>query len=473
MNARRFTLGLLPLAAILLLAACSQPQSGSTITFSMQHDSDAYAVLQNADGSVITTQTLAPGTTTVSFADVPDGALVTAALSETHSGAPAKYAFTAPASLVNGHTIYVIYPYSGRGQTSGQVAVSGACPPGSTPSSTRIYSVVSKRLGSGGVTSSYVLCDASNNFSLTADYYDSGSSGKAQLTFLAEDGSTMSAYLHVQTISPTQTTLTVAPTDWQTTPTSDSSSVTFSPALATNGAAETNWQKFALVDGLREPLALSHSTSTSTVGATSLSLNAELAPVTGATSFLSSFIFHRTNCPSSSSCIQSWVYQDASTNTLPANQSLTIGTDTWPSLQDFSWKASATTSPVVTYASSPGFTNAKLVYADVLTTDSTTGATAEWELVSESSADMSGTVTFPQLPANLQSLIPVPAASGNEAHLAITDVSPDAWWFNALWPNTYNEVDADTTAATTAGLTAGPRTPGAHGPIGGSGLWLR
>jgi hypothetical protein len=318
-----------------------------------------------------------------------------------------------------------------------------------------------------------VLCDASNNFSLTADYYDTGSSGKAQLTFLALDGSTVSAYLHVQTISPTQTTLTVAPSDWQTTPTSDSSSVTFSPALVTNGSAETSWQKFAPVDGLREPMALSQTASTATVGATSLSLNAELAPVAGATSFLSGIRFHRTNCPSPSSCIQSWVYRDASTSTLPANESLTIGTDTWPSLQDFSWNASATTSPVVTYASSPGITNAKLVHAGVLTTDSTTGATAEWELLSENSSDMSGTVTFPQLPASLQSLIPVPAASGNEAQLAITDVSPDAWWFDAPWPDTYNEVDADTTSATTAGLTVGPRTPGTRGPIGGSGLWMR
>jgi len=93
--------------------------------------------------------------------------------------------------------------------------------------------------------------------------------------------------------------------------------------------------------------------------------------------------------------------------------------------------------------------------------------------VSENPADMNGTITFPQLPASLQAQITVPAASGNSADLSITDVSADAWWFNALWPNTYNEVDASTTAVTTAGLAAAPRTPGAHGPIGGIGLWMR
>lgn len=472
MNAKRLYLGLLPVIVIALLSACSQSQTGSTLSFQMQHDSQAHAVLENADGTVISSMTLAPGTNDVTFTDVPDGALVTALTSEMHNGAPMKFAFTAPASLLNGRQVYVVNHFSSSGQSYGRVTASGACPAGST-TATRIYNLRSSRPGTGGLRYDSGTCDGSGNFSFTANYDDVGSSGNAQLTFVAQNGSTMTGFLHAQNVSPSQTTLSVAQADWQTSPTADASSLSFSPALVTNGSAGVDWYKYAMVDGLREPLSLQGSTTSSTVGTASLSLNQALAPVAGATAYISSLRFRRHNCPSATPCFMSAVYRDASTSTLPANLNFAIGTDTWPSLRSFTWTASASSSPVISYTSSPSFSSAKLVYADVNTADPTTGARSEWEYVSENPADMNGTITFPQLPASLQAQIPVPAASGNSADLSITDVSADAWWFNALWPNTYNEVDASTTAVTTAGLAAVPRTPGAHGPIGGSGLWMR
>lgn len=459
---------------MLLLAACSKPQSGSTISFQILHDSEAYAVLQNADGSVISTQTLAPGAYDVSFSNVPDGAVVTALTSETNDGTPAKYAFTAPASVVAGQQFSVINDWGpGGGSSTGFVTITGPCPGNSTTDTISHWSSFRPSLGAqdNGTTT----CSASGTFTITAYYSDVDNNGNVQLSLFALSGSTIAAYARLTNISPSQTSLTLASTDWQTSTTADTATVNFAPALATNGTADFTWDKYAMLNGLAVSLAGGEETSsTSTLGATSLTVNRLLASVSGATSYLSSLEFDRENC-SSSPCISSYVYMNAPASTLPANQSVTIGTDTWPSLQSFSWQANATTSPVVSYTNSSKFDTAKTIYADLSTTDSTTGATTEWTMISENPANMSGTFTFPQLPSNLQSYIPVPASSGNNANMSITDVPLTAWWFSMSAPSSYNEVDAQTPVAslTTTGLTPSRHTPGPHLPIGGSGLWLR
>ncbi len=472
MNARRWIHGLLPLAAIVLLAACSQGPTGSTISFTFLHDQQAYAVLQDGNGGVISTKSLPPGTTDVTFSNVPAGALITAIATETVNGVPAHHAVTAPASVVDGRVLYGTNTEKPITSSRGTISVTGTCPAGSS-TSTKIDVASSARpwgVGGGGA----IACDATGHFAISVNYYDVDDNGHAQLTFYAENGSSMTAFAHFTDLPPTQTSLVVGASDWQTGVVTDSSAVDFSPALATSETASVNLSEFAVANGLDVPLAPSQYV-TAAPGASTVSLTHDVAPLAGASAFRTNLTFERSLCPSSGSCVTSWVRRNMASSTSPVDQTVTVGTDTWPTVQSVSWSANATTSPVVRYPSSPAFAHATFVQVNLSTTDSTTGTSTSWQLITTDSAAMSGTVRFPRVPSNLQSAIPVPGPSGNKADLWIADIPVGLWLvpFSQL-PPSYNEVYAQSTEnATTAGLAAQPVSFGTRGPTHGSGIWIR
>ncbi len=471
MNLKRLSLGLLPLAGVLLLAACSQSTTapGSTVTYQVVSNRTAYAVLQKADGSVLTSKTIAAGTTDVTFDNVPAGALITTLVTNYDNHTTHHLAFTAPASVIQGRTIY---RFGSTARSFSNVQITGPCPSGSDASTT-IRSVAATGLGDGYADSNATTC-ASNgsggyDFTLSADYAAADSTGSIVMTLFAQGGAlTTPAVARYMTLAPSQTTLAVSAGDWKAA-TAYSASMTFSPALVSGETAYARLMPYARYNGVEVPLTSTvNNVNVNTVGASSVPFSGAQADLAGTTSYDLFARFQRQTC--TPACIDNTVYTERASSTAPLNATLAIGTDTWPMLQTFSWKANATTSPVITYPASSVFASAKTVYADV---NATSGGTHnEWEILYTGGAGANGTITYPDLPANLQSFIPVPASTGNLANLTITDVGYQSWWFSAAWPSNSNEVDAETTAATTAGLTSVPHTRGPRF-LGGSGLQMR